>query len=177
LLEANGEHLARQDVLPICPQLGADVAVCMDQRVAVMWGVGEKVSALGPLPETPVVLVNPGVALSTPDVFHALDAGQYDGADREFPDDSPPPFDTVEALGSYLESRGNDLEKAAVGLAPVVGDVKALLSAQAGCLIARMSGSGATCFGIFESAALARQAADRIGSAHPQWWVVASKLA
>ena len=142
-----------------------------------MWGIGEKVSTLGPLPETPVVLVNPGVALSTAHVFRALDAGPYDGPDREVPDDSPPPFDTVEALGGYLESRGNDLEEAAIELAPIVADVKALLSAQAGCLIARMSGSGATCFGIFESAALAQQAADQVRNAHPQWWVVASKLA
>jgi len=177
LLKANPEHLAQHDLTAICPQLGADVAVCLDQRFAVMWGIGEKVSALGPLPETQVVLVNPGVALSTSNVFRALDAASYDGPDREIPDDLPPTFDTVKALGSYLESRGNDLEEAAIGLAPVVGDVRALLSAQAGCLIARMSGSGATCFGIFESEALAQQAADRIGSAQPQWWVVASKLA
>ncbi len=176
LLEANPEQLAHQDVGALCPQIGADVAVCLDQRYAVMWGLGEKVFALESLPETPAVLVNPGVALATADVFRTLGAGQYDGQDRERPDNLPPPFDTVRALADYLESRGNNLEAAAIGLAPIVGDVMASLSARAGCLIARMSGSGATCFGIFESQDSARQAADRIGRAHPGWWVAASNL-
>ena len=177
LLKANPEHLGHQDVAPLCPKLGADIAVCLDQRLAMMWGLGEKVSTLGALPRTPIVLVNPGVALATAEVFRALDAGRYDGPDRESPADPPPPFDTVGALAGYLESRGNDLEAAAIGLAPIVGDVKASLSAQAACLIARMSGSGATCFGIFESQANANRAAERIGRAHPEWWVAASNLA
>ena len=177
LLEANPEHLGHQDVARLCPQLGADVAVCLDQRFAVMWGLGEKVSALEALPRTPVVLVNPGVALATADVFRALDAGRYEGMDRQSLDDTHPAFDTVGDLVAYLESKGNDLEQAAIGLAPIVGDVKASLSAQAGCLIARMSGSGATCFGIFDGQASARQAADRLGRAHPEWWVVTSNLA
>ena len=176
LLAANPEMLSRDDVAALCPQLGADVAVCLEQRFSIMWGLGENVRFLDPLPDTPVVLVNPGVAIATADVFRTLDAAPFDGTERKDPPATPPTFDTVMALVDYLKSRGNDLEPAVVALAPIVAGVKASIAGQPGCLIARMSGSGATCFGIFEDRDSALRAGNEIARDHPDWWVSASEL-
>jgi 4-diphosphocytidyl-2-C-methyl-D-erythritol kinase len=149
-------------------RLGADVPVCLLSAPARMSGIGEDVTPLPALPTVPVVLVNPGVAVSTPGVFAAM-------TNRENP---PLPFipefaDAAQLIG-WLGQTRNDLETPAIATAPVIADVLGgLLSTGAG--FARMSGSGATCFGIYGSASRAENAAATLKQ--NGWWAVASELA
>lgn len=149
-------------------QLGADVPVCLHGRAAMMGGIGEQIAALPPLPPLWLVLVNPGVSLATRDVFAAL-AGQYGPA---MPFERRP--DSVADLAILLRARRNDLEAPARFLAPEIDPVLAALKAQAGCLLARLSGSGATCFGLFAEKRDADFAARNIGRAYPRWWAAAT---
>jgi 4-diphosphocytidyl-2-C-methyl-D-erythritol kinase len=152
--------------------LGADVPVCLAGRPVRMTGVGEGLVPLAqPLPAGWLVLANPGVAVPTPAVFRALTKR----------DNAPmpgvlPQFATLAALAAFLHAQRNDLEPPAMQLAPVIASCKAALAAQRGCLLARMSGSGATCFGLFadERAAIAAEAA--LQAAEPGWWVAAGAL-
>ena len=153
-------------------RLGADVPVCLAGRPVRMSGVGEVLQPLAhPLPAAALILVNPGLPLPTPAVFAALERRDL----APMPRDLPPLRDTAE-LAAFLAMMRNDLEPAAIRLAPVVATVKAALSAQPGCLIARMSGSGATCFGLFADALTAAAAAAELGRAHPGWWVASAPL-
>jgi len=151
-------------------ELGADVPVCLRGSPALVSGVGE---ALAPAPELPaawLVLVNPGVGLVTRDVFAAR-TGPYSPAAPLL----DAPRDAV-ALARALAARHNDLAAPAQSLAPVVGDVLAALEAAPGCLLARVSGSGATCFGLFAAVDPAQAAARRIAAARPDWWCVAAAI-
>jgi 4-diphosphocytidyl-2-C-methyl-D-erythritol kinase len=146
---------------------GADVPVCLDPRPRIMRGIGEILTPPIGMPPVHAVLVNPGVAAATRDVFAAFDRLPA----RPFVlDETPRGFGDADALLGYLETAPNDLEPAATGLHPVIGDVLASLRAQPGCRIARMSGSGATCFGIFDEARAA-DAARTLHRAQPAWWV------
>ncbi len=151
--------------------LGADVPVCMGGVPTRMRGLGEILDPLPPLPALLLVLVNPGQGLSTPAVFKAL-------AQRENPPmpDPLPEFPDAETLISFLLGCRNDLQAPAIALMPDIAACLAALKA-AGAQLARMSGSGATCFGLFADAAQARDAQAAIARAHPQWWVAASGLA
>lgn len=153
-------------------QLGADVPVCLDGRPARMRGVGEQVSPLAPLPPAWLVLANPGIAIPTPDVFRALTARDNAPLPDRLPD-----FADAPALAAFLRDQRNDLEPPARAIAPVIGRVAAALAAQPGCLLARMSGSGATCFGLFAGAAAAGAAAAALRQAEPGWWVAAAEMA
>ncbi|MGE4324905.1 MAG: 4-(cytidine 5'-diphospho)-2-C-methyl-D-erythritol kinase, partial [Pseudodonghicola sp.] len=145
-------------------ELGADVPVCLSSRPQRMAGMGERLSRATGVQALPLVLVNPGVSLPTPAVFTALTAKENPGMERlgDWPDRA--------GFVEWLRAQRNDLEPPARALAPVIGDVLAALAA-AGCDLARMSGSGATCFGLFASDAAAAQAAERLARAHPGWWV------
>ena len=153
---------------------GADVPVCLDPRPRLMWGIGEKLSPPLALPPLAAVLVNPGVALATKLVFAgwtraahpvvALDLAAIEKAQNR------------EQLLQTLMQQANDLEDSAVTLAPAVGNLRAALRAALGCRLARMSGSGATCFGLFDSAAAAENAAELLHNKYPQWWVRAGML-
>ncbi|WP_371060622.1 4-(cytidine 5'-diphospho)-2-C-methyl-D-erythritol kinase [Rhodosalinus sp. 5P4] len=149
--------------------LGADVPVCLAARPARMRGIGETVEPVAALPALAAVLVNPGVSLSTPEVFARL-------AQRENPPlPTPlPRWADAAALVRWLSAQRNDLEAPARALAPVVGEVLAALSASPGCALARMSGSGATCFGLFPDREGAETAAAAL--ARPGWWVRAVTL-
>jgi 4-diphosphocytidyl-2-C-methyl-D-erythritol kinase len=152
--------------------LGADVPVCLAGRPCRMQGIGDWLEPLSaPLPKARLVLVNPGVALSTPAVFKAL-------AERENPPMPPaiPLFETVEALAAFLQTCRNDLEPAAISVAPKVGQVLASLQSQPGCLLARMSGSGATCFGLFADADLSGRAAEKLRHLQPGWWIAEAEM-
>lgn len=146
--------------------LGADVPMCLAGTPLRASGIGEVVTPLPALPAFSLVLVNPGVAVSTPAVFKAL-------ASRDNPPlpALPPAFAEVHDLAGYLSGCRNDLEAPALALVPQIGDVLAALRATWGCLLSRMSGSGATCFGLFAHADEAATAAARIAAAHPAWWV------
>lgn len=151
-------------------RLGADVPVCVAGHAARMRGIGEDVEPLEGLPPLPAVLVNPGVAVSTPEVFRRLERRDNPGLL------AVPGFRGVADATGWLAAQRNDLEPAALALAPQIGEALAALTAVRGCLLARMSGSGATCFGLFPDEAEARQAAEGIAASRPGWWVVATVL-
>jgi len=155
---------------------GADVPVCLDPRARVMRGIGEVLSAPINLPPLPTVLVNPGVPLATKDVFAAFARTGVPKAGDAF-DAAAMSGASVEAALGSLADGGNDLEPAAVSLCPAVADALAALRATPGCRLARMSGSGATCFGLYLSESAAAPAAQAISGGHPNWWVRATVLA
>jgi 4-diphosphocytidyl-2-C-methyl-D-erythritol kinase len=148
----------------IAEGLGADVPACLLGRSAVGTGKGEQLEPVAGLVDTPVLLVNPGVAVSTGPVFRA-----WDGIDRGGIGEGG-------LLARALQGR-NDLEPPARALAPVIGDVVALLQAQPGVMLARMSGSGATCFALFENITARADAAAQVRVRQPDWWCLESALA
>ncbi len=156
---------------------GADVPVCVDPRARTMRGIGEILSAPLALPRLPAVLVNPRVGVATKDVFAALRLapGQRLHA-RESGPHEPAISDDPKALRELLRAGRNDLEAPAIAVQPVIAAVLAALRAAPGCELARMSGSGATCFGLFASQRAARAAARALQSREPHWWVRATTL-
>ena len=149
---------------------GADVPVCLDPQPRVMRGIGDLLSLPLDLPALPAVLVNPGVPVPTKDVFAklGLSPGERRGVANEIDRGR---LKDGDALIAYLKSQPNDLEAPARALAPVISDVLAALAACEGCLLARMSGSGATCFGLFASNAATAAAQQVLQKAHPAWWI------
>jgi 4-diphosphocytidyl-2-C-methyl-D-erythritol kinase len=158
-----------EDVL----HLGADVPVCLSGRPSRMTGIGEQVTALPPLPPLACVLVNPRLPVPTPQVFAALESH-----------DNPPlpdlPHSALATAGSFAawlaaHSR-NDLIPPAREVAPILSDVQAAVEAASGCLLARMSGSGGTHFGLFADAETALAAAKALRTAHPFWWIESGQI-
>ena len=143
-------------------RLGADVPVCLRGQPARMGGIGERLDPAPALPPCGLLLVNPGVSLSTPEVFRAR-TGPFASAAA-----LPPGWTDAAAMAATLRGLANDLETPARRLRPVIDDVLAAIAAQPDCLLARMSGSGATCFGLFPDPAAASRAAD--GLAGFGWW-------
>jgi 4-diphosphocytidyl-2-C-methyl-D-erythritol kinase len=175
-LIARANALAPDDarLLAAARATGADVPVCLDPRPRVMRGVGEVLSPPLDLPPLPAVLVNPGVPLATKDVFAAFAAASP--ASAQSLDFATARLASFDALLAALAGGRNDLEPAAIALCPAVADVLAALAATPGCRLARMSGSGATCFGLYASEPEAAAAARSLDAAHPGWWVRASVL-
>jgi 4-diphosphocytidyl-2-C-methyl-D-erythritol kinase len=161
-------------LLKIARRLGADVPVCVDPRPRRMRGIGEVLSAPLSMPKLPAVLVNPGVAVPTKDVFAML--GLKPGGPRKRAARAPSLPAGRDDLVVLLAHQCNDLEPAAVKLAPAVARVLAALRNEKGCGLARMSGSGATCFGLFTSPSAAAVAARNLSAAHPAWWVKATVI-
>ncbi len=172
---SNGLDPADPALLEAARATGADVPVCLDPRARMMRGAGESIgTALGIAP-LPAVLINPGVPVETAPVFRAL--GLTVG-ERYRPESHPEiagGADPEAVLASIGPAR-NDLEAPALGLAPVIGEALRALSGEIGCRLARMSGSGATVFGLFADRGAAVRAARRIRQRHPGWWVKASLL-
>jgi len=158
------------DLAGLAAELGADVPVCLAGRTARMRGIGERLEPWSGLPPLAVLLVNPDLPLATAAVFGALEVIET-AIERAW----PPPCET-DAFLAWLCAGANHLEAPAVRLLPQIQGVLAMLAAQEGCTLARMSGSGATCFGLFASAAARDQAAAAIGRAQPGWWRAASTL-
>jgi 4-diphosphocytidyl-2-C-methyl-D-erythritol kinase len=153
---------------PLAARLGADVPVCLTGRPAYFGGVGDIIDPAPPLPPCAVVLVNPGIPLSTPAVFRAR-SGLFSVAARFDADATPP---DAAAFADLLSRRHNDLTASAQSLVPGIGDVLNALAVTSGCLLARLSGSGATCFALYADPAEARRAAAELTREHPGWWVV-----
>jgi 4-diphosphocytidyl-2-C-methyl-D-erythritol kinase len=153
---------------------GADVPVCLDPRPRLMRGIGEILSAPLKLPALPVVLANPGVGLPTKSVF----AGWKPAGPQVLTLDvaSLAKITSREEYLQLLATQANDLESAAIAVEPVIAEVLVALRALIGCRLARMSGSGATCFALFSSAAAAIEAAKTLSGKYPQWWVRPSAL-
>jgi 4-diphosphocytidyl-2-C-methyl-D-erythritol kinase len=157
-------------VLDVAAKLGSDIPVCVVGQSTFFGGIGTELAPAPKLPEAGLLLVNPGIGLSTPSVYRARQ-GAFTPAKR---------FDTVPAnvdmLVGLLAERRNDLTDAAVSLVPQIDAVVRAIGALVGCKLARMSGSGASCFGIFEDVAAARRAGDALKRAHPGWWIAPGRL-
>lgn len=161
------------DWLLLARQLGADVPVCLANCLAFVRGVGEQIDPIDIQVVLPAVLVNPGVTLSTASVFADLAAPPLQ---PEADDAATPEFRDASHLLDWVSAGRNDLEAPALRLAPAVGRVRAALLASPGCRLTRLSGSGPTCFGLFETDMLAQAGASSIAHAHPDWWVRATVL-
>lgn len=180
-LLASANELATDDprLVEAAQATGADVPVCLLSSACMMRGAGENVTRMA-LPRLPCVLINPGVPVPTRDVFAAIGLKAGDrfappsgsAASVAWPSATARPDAWLAAIGSGR----NDLEPVAVKLQPVIAAVISRLAAANGCMLARMSGSGATCFGLFESDASAASAAVSLKAAQPTWWVEASAL-
>jgi 4-diphosphocytidyl-2-C-methyl-D-erythritol kinase len=151
--------------------LGADVPVCRAGKASFMGGIGEELATAGTLPVAHLLLVNPGIATPTPAVFKARQGG-FSTAARW---DQPP--QDAHALAAALQSRSNDLTAAAIAVTPAIRDVLAAIGGTEHCLLARLSGSGATCFGLYAVEADAAAAGEAIRAARPGWWAVAAPIA
>jgi len=150
------------------------VPVCLDPRARLMRGVGDVLSRPLTLPPLPAVLVNPGAALATRTVFAgwkpvAAPSTLFDPA-------ALAKATSGEQFLQLLIGQPNDLQDAAVALAPVIAEVLDVLRSLAGCRLARMSGSGSTCFALFLSSREAAAAADVLRGKYPHWWVKRCKL-
>jgi 4-diphosphocytidyl-2-C-methyl-D-erythritol kinase len=157
-----GIALAPEAMAATAARLGADVPVCLAGQSARMRGIGEQLDPAPRLPDCGLVLVNPGVAVSTADVFRARRSRFSLAAEL------PVGWANAGAMAHDLAGLTNDLQPPAVALCPRIGEALDVLAALPGCLLARMSGSGATCFGLFdgpEEAARAAASIDRSG-----WW-------
>jgi 4-diphosphocytidyl-2-C-methyl-D-erythritol kinase len=179
LAKLNGLALDDNRLVEVALLTGADVPVCLASRPCDMTGVGENLLPLS-LPKMPCVMVNPRVAVATKDVFSAL--GLRNGELLVGTSDIlqapawPQAGASVEDWVEALAESSNDLEAPAMRIQPVITEVIAALNAANGAWLARMSGSGATCFAIFENTAEAQRAAQKIQLDHPQWWVHAGVL-
>jgi 4-diphosphocytidyl-2-C-methyl-D-erythritol kinase len=153
--------------------LGADVPVCLDPRPALMCGIGERITRFTQFPGFGLLLVNPMKSLSTASVFRALAAPAIDAAQ---PDASLPHFTSLDDLLAWAREEPNDLEAPATAILPEISTVLSSIAATKECRLARMSGSGATCFGIYGSIGQAEAAARALSVARPGWWVKAASV-
>jgi 4-diphosphocytidyl-2-C-methyl-D-erythritol kinase len=181
-LLARANHLSLDDprLAAAARATGADVPVCLLSSACVMEGAGEEISPVA-LPKFPAVLVNPGVPVATRDVFAALrlKPGEKTWRGRDYVPtdvDLPSTADSIPEWLLAIKAGGNDLETPATWIQPVINDVLAALLRSDGRRLVRMSGSGATCFGLFVDAAAAQAAVREIRAKEPRWWVEATTL-
>ena len=149
--------------------LGTDVPVCFARKTSIVEGTGEIVSPSLPAPSLDLVIVNPGKPLETREVFQRAGAVCMPRLERRSGNES---FDE---FVEWLSRQRNDLEPVAMRMCPAITTVKQELSCSSGCVLARMSGSGASCFGLFVDSDSARAAAKQILLDHPDWWAVATR--
>ena len=179
LARLNGLALDDSRLIDVALRTGADVPVCLASRACDMAGVGETLLPLS-LPKLPCVMINPRVPVATKDVFKALGlrtgellVGANDVIEAPaWPEAGASIAEWVAALSAVA----NDLEVPAMRIQPAIGEVLSALRSVDGVMLARMSGSGATCFAIFANAAAAQRAAQKILHDHPAWWVHAGEL-
>jgi 4-diphosphocytidyl-2-C-methyl-D-erythritol kinase len=174
LRELSGGRLADERLEAVAAGLGADGAACLWGRPTFAQGRGERLTAAPGLPAIDAVLVNPGVPVSTPAVYRRLDD------DRGFGDVALPPapdaFEDVRELAAWLGGLRNDLEPPAIAVAPEVGAVLETLAGEPETLLARVSGSGGTCFALCDDDIAAESLAERLESMAPNWWVKRCRL-
>jgi 4-diphosphocytidyl-2-C-methyl-D-erythritol kinase len=201
IAQANGVGIDDPSLAEAARATGADVPVCLDPRPKLMSGIGDVLSAPLTLPRLGIVVVHRGVAVATGGVFAALGLARGErSGQRPAPDaalaaaaravpgaipaqpDSPLIADAGsvpggrDALLAWLASERNDLQSAAIAIAPSIADVLREIAALPGCRLARMSGSGSACFGLFDSARAATAAARRLKVARPDWWTHAGSI-
>jgi len=158
----------------VAAELGADGAACLWGRPVLAQGRGERLSPAPELPVIDAVLVNPRVGVSTAEVYSAFDAAGRFG--DVTPPAAPEAFEDTVELAAWLARQRNDLEHPAVIVEPVVGDVLETLRGEPECLLARVSGSGGTCFALCRSDIEAESLAERIEALVPRWWVQRCRL-
>ncbi|GHD05773.1 4-(cytidine 5'-diphospho)-2-C-methyl-D-erythritol kinase [Tianweitania populi] len=157
------------DLAALGLSLGADVPMCLHAQPARVTGIGDGITPISTLPDLPAVLVNPGVAVSTPAIFKQLTTSDN-------PHLAPPPDDSApQTWLDWLANTRNDLQPPAIAVAPIIADVLRHI-ANTGASFTRMSGSGATCFGLYATKAQADAAAAQLSLDHPQWYVQATLL-
>ena len=162
-------EIAPAELLSIALELGADVPVCLRGVPCFLTGIGEAIQPLAAFPALWMAVVNPGVELSTPQVFAAFD-GSFSMPREALKSGRPEAFDSRDALLAALTESSNDLEPAAIGAVPEIAQCLTELRAAPGCLLARMSGSGASCFGLFASPEEASSSVRQLKTSHPDWW-------
>jgi 4-diphosphocytidyl-2-C-methyl-D-erythritol kinase len=174
-LLAKANRLAPDDcrILDAARATGADVSVCLDPQPRMMRGIGDILSAPVALPKLGIVIVHPGVAMPTPPVFAAL--GLRHGERCPAQSTSAMPGERGALLG-WLAAERNDLEAPAISIAPAIAEVLRMIAALPGCRLARMSGSGSACFGLFDDEPAAATAAGCLATAKTEWWVEASSI-
>jgi len=175
IARANGTMLQEESAREIAARLGSDVPVCLASQPALMTGRGETVQLVEDLPKCGVLLANPGLPLSSGQVYAELRAAPYESTKAD--ENAAPDFagDFARFI-EYLAPRGNDLEPAALRLAPAIGEVLDALERLPGGRLTRMSGSGATCFALFATEAEAETASRALTASRPDWWVRAGTL-
>ena len=174
LREALGFDIDDDALAAVAAGLGADGPACLWGRPVIAEGRGERLSPAPGLPMIDAVLVNPGVAVSTAEVYRAFDAGGRFGEVE--PPPAPEAFEDAVELAAWLAGRRNDLQGAAIAAAPEVGDVLETLGGEPECLLARVSGSGGTCFALCRNDYDAEGLAERIEALAPAWWVQRCRL-
>jgi 4-diphosphocytidyl-2-C-methyl-D-erythritol kinase len=168
LARVNGLALDDPRLYRAARETGADVPVCLDPQPRWMRGIGEVLSGPVSLPRLAAVLVRPDAALATMDVFTALKAAPLTAVTAATLPELPT---EAASLVHFIGARNNDLERPAVSIVPQVATALSLLRSQPMCLLARMSGSGSACFGLFGSPQAASDAARTLAAAYPAWWV------
>jgi len=151
--------------------VGADIPMCMASKPARVGGIGGQIEPLAGTLQLAILLVNPRVSVPTPSVFKALEC-RTNPAMTEM----PPDMSDTSAFVDWLTKQRNDLQPAAISQAPIIATALEQIAQTTDCLLARMSGSGATSFGLYSSEVAARLAAQQILDAHPDWWVKPTTL-
>ncbi len=175
LAKANGISLADSDLMTVARETGADVSVCVESKARIMRGVGEALDVPLTLLPLPAVLINPGIGVATAAVFQALalEKGASFRPERTPALPEMPRFDHVVEL---LQSCRNDLEAPAISLEPIIKTMLGALSATPHCRLGRMSGSGATVFGLYPDMGAADNAAMLLAKSHPDWWIMSTQF-
>lgn len=171
LMSLSRKPIAPAEMAAFALSLGADVPACLISKPCDVRGVGEKIRILNQFPPGHIVLVNPLIPVPTADIFRRL--GKRDNAPMP---PLPEPMTLPAQLGLWLSETRNDLELPAIMLVPEIGDMISRLRNMPGCMLSRMSGSGATVFGLFGSGAQAHQAAHELRELWPNHWVAAAPL-
>jgi 4-diphosphocytidyl-2-C-methyl-D-erythritol kinase len=174
IARANPEIVSGSVLTALAPTLGSDVSVCLASRPALIGGRGEHVEPINDFPHCGVLLANPGVPLATDTVYAALQAEALREAPQ--PAAGPPKLSGFDDLIDYMLPRGNDLEPGAARLVPKIEEVLAALVTLPGARIARLSGSGPTCFALFATEDEAKLACTILSAQRPDWWIAASTL-
>ncbi len=174
IIRAHGGDRVIETAREVAPKLGGDVLACLIGMPGLMSGEGEVYKPMPAIPPLPALLVNPGVACPTGSVFAAFDKRGEDMRPHPLPETGRI---GASAFRTYLsQDTVNTLQAPAMALVPEITAVLDALSALSGTVLTRMSGSGATCFALFETMDGAEAAADRLEAAHPDWWVMATML-
>jgi len=167
-------NLGAEALAKMAESLGADVPACLAARPVVAWGRGQRLEAAPPMPALPAVLVNPGVAAPTAEIFAIFD--RLEARDGRLDPDLPRAFETPGEVAQFLLGCSNDLEPAALARDSVIGEVLTLLGEHSETLLARLSGSGATCFALCATDNGAGRLAARLRELRPGWWIEPCQL-